>query len=123
MDLSVVHDNKEAIALYEKLGFRRIPAFTVKTRSSINEKLYIGLDPDEGLNPYARIITNEARRRGIAVEVVDAEAGYFRLVYGGRAIVGRESLSGLTSAVAMSRCDDKAVKRRLLAAAGLSLPA
>src|SRR3546814_15814503 len=90
MDLSVVHDNKEAIALYEKLGFRRIPAFTVKTRSSINEKLYIGPDPDEGLNPYVRIITNEARRRGIAVEVVDAEAGYFRLVYGGREI-GRAS--------------------------------
>ena len=29
------------------------------------------------LNPYARIIVDEARRRGIGVEVLDAESGYF----------------------------------------------
>jgi ribosomal protein S18 acetylase RimI-like enzyme len=27
MDLSVLHDNEQAIALYEKLGFRRVPVF------------------------------------------------------------------------------------------------
>lgn len=125
MDLSVLHDNGHAIALYEKLGFRRIPAFAVKTRSPINEPLFIGpaCDGEDRLNPYAGIIVREARRRGIGVEVVDAEAGYVCLTAGGRSIVCRESLSELTSAVAMSRCDDKAVTRRVLARAGLSVPA
>jgi GNAT-family acetyltransferase (TIGR03103 family) len=40
MDLSVLHDNAGAIALYEKLGFKRIPVFSMKTRSAINEKLF-----------------------------------------------------------------------------------
>ena len=122
MDLSVMHDNTEAIALYEKLGFQRIPAFAIKRRNPINEALFSGPTPD-GLNPYARIIVAEALRRGIAVDVLDAEAGYFCLGFGGRAIHCRESLSELTSAVAMSRCDDKALTRRVLDAAGLALPA
>jgi hypothetical protein len=62
-----------------------------------------------------RIIVNEARRRGIAVEVLDAEAGYFALTLGGRTIDLPRVLSELTSAVAMSRCDDKAVTRRCCA--------
>lgn len=69
------------------------------------------------------IIINEARRRGIGVEVVDAEGGYFTLSFGGRSVVCRESLSELTTAVAMSRCDDKAVTRRLMLKAGLKVPA
>src|SRR5207253_2371235 len=73
-------------------------------------------------NPYARIIADEARRRGILVEVVDAEGGFLRLTHGGRSIVTRESLSELTSAVAVSWCDDKRVTRRLLARAGLRVP-
>ena len=76
MDLSVMHDNDNAIALYEKLGFQRVPVFAVKRKNSINEKLFVGPPPDETLNPYARIIVNEARRRGIGVEVIDAEGGY-----------------------------------------------
>jgi ribosomal protein S18 acetylase RimI-like enzyme len=64
MDLSVLHDNEQAIALYEKLGFRRVPVFAVKRKNPINEKLFRPA-PDEGLNPYARIIVDEARRRGI----------------------------------------------------------
>jgi GNAT-family acetyltransferase (TIGR03103 family) len=54
---------------------------------------------------------------------VDAEEGYFALTLGGRSIVCRESLSEMTTAVAMSRCDDKRITRRVLAAAGLSVPA
>jgi GNAT-family acetyltransferase (TIGR03103 family) len=123
MDLSVMHDNVNAIALYEKLGFQRVPVFALKTKNSINEKLYVGPPPDETLNPYAMIIINEARRRGIGVEVVDAEGGYFTLSFGGRSVVCRESLSELTTAVAMSRCDDKAVTRRLMLKAGLKVPA
>lgn len=123
VDLSVLYDNDEAIALYEKLGFYPVQRFALKTRNSINEKLYIGPPPEETLNPYARIIVDEARRRGIAVEILDAEGGFFRLTHGGRSIACRESLSELTNAVAMSRCDDKAVTHRILAGEGLKVPA
>lgn len=122
LDLSVMHDNKHAIRLYEKLGFERIPAFALKNKNAYNEPLFMGRQPEANLNPYATIIVNEARRRGIGIEVLDAEAGYFALNLGGRRIVCRESLSELTSAVAMSRCDDKAVTHRLLKVAGLRVP-
>ncbi|OWY58567.1 GNAT family N-acetyltransferase, partial [cyanobacterium TDX16] len=124
LDLSVMHDNQPAIALYEKLGFERVPIFAVKRKNTINESLFTApVHPDEDeLNPYARIIADAARRRGVAVEVLDPEAGYLRLAYGGREVVTRESLSELTTAVAMSRCDDKRVTRRLLADAGVRVP-
>jgi GNAT-family acetyltransferase (TIGR03103 family) len=123
LDLSVMHDNTQAIALYEKLGFERVPVFCVKRRNKFNESLYIGHLPDESLNPYAEIIVNEARRRGIGVEVLDAEGGFFRLSFGGRAVTCREALSEMTTAVAMSLCDDKSATRRALVRAGLSVPA
>ncbi|WP_373047797.1 N-acetylglutaminylglutamine synthetase [Vulgatibacter sp.] len=123
MDLSVLHDNSHAIGLYEKLGFQRVPVFCLKRKNSINEPLYIAPPPEADLNPYAAIIIKEARRRGIGVEVIDAEGGFFSLSLGGRSVVCRESLSELTTAVAMSRCDDKRVTRRLLEAAGLRVPA
>ena len=122
MDLSVMHDNELAIGLYEKLGFSRITTFSVKRRNYINERLFVGDPGVEGLNPYAKIIVDEARRRGIGVEVVDAEGGFFRLTHGGRSILCRESLSELTNGVAMSICDDKAVTRRTVARAGVAVP-
>jgi GNAT-family acetyltransferase (TIGR03103 family) len=122
MDLSVLHDNDQAIALYEKLGFRRAPVFAVKRKNPINEKLYAG-EAAEGLNPYAALIVNEARRRGIHVELLDAAGGFFRLTYGGRSVRCREALSEFTSAVAMSICDDKAVTRRVVEQAGVATPA
>ncbi|SON58294.1 Cyanophycin synthetase [Hartmannibacter diazotrophicus] len=123
MDLSVIHDNAEAIALYEKLGFERVPLFTLKRKNSFNEKLFVGPAPEERLNPYARLIVDEARRRGIDVEVLDADGGFFRLSYGGRSITCRESLTELTSAIAMAICDDKAVTRRVVERAGVKVPA
>lgn len=124
LDLSVLHDNAEAIALYEKLGFRRIPTYTVKRKNSINERLFTGaVDAFAGLNPYARLIVDEACRRGIQVDVTDAAGGFFRLTWGGRSIHCRESLSELTSGVAVSICDDKAVTRRLVERAGIRVPA
>jgi len=84
--------------------------------------LFVSSFPEENLNPYARIITDEARRRGIGVEVVDAQHGYFTLTLGGRAITCRESLTELTSAIAMSRCDDKRLTHRVLHSAGLTVP-
>jgi len=122
LDLSVMHNNRQAIALYEKLGFQRVPVFAIKRKNAINEPLYTGPGPEGKLNPYARIITNEAMRRGVQVQVVDAEEGYFRLSLGGRSILCRESLSELTSAVAMSRCEDKRVTHRVLRNAGLRVP-
>ncbi|MBB4003150.1 N-acetylglutaminylglutamine synthetase [Aurantimonas endophytica] len=123
MDLSVMHDNEMAIALYEKLGFYRVPYFAVKRKNEINEKLFTGSGADyDGLNPYARIIVDEARRRGIHAEVTDAAGGFFRLTQGGRSIHCRESLTDLTSGVAMSICDDKAVTRRVVEAAGVAVP-
>ncbi|HSR72465.1 MAG TPA: N-acetylglutaminylglutamine synthetase [Kiloniellales bacterium] len=123
MDISVLHHNKQAIALYEKLGCERVSVFCVKRKNPINEPLFAPAADQEELNPYARIIVDEARRRGIVLEVLDSEAGFFRLIHGGRSITCRESLSELTSAIAMSRCDDKAVTRRILEAAGLRVPA
>ena len=123
MDLSVLHDNDQAIALYEKLGFRRLPLFAVKRKNPFNEPLFVGASPASSLNPYATIIVNEALRRGINVEVTDAEGGFFRLIHGGRSVHCRESLSELTSGVAVSICDDKAVTRRIVAAAGVRVSA
>lgn len=122
MDLSVLHDNEGAIALYEKLGFQRLPLFAVKRRNVINERLFAGPDPARAMNPYARIIVNAARRRGIGVEVLDAAGGLFELRFGGRAVRCRESLTDLTTAVALSICDDKAMTRRLVEAAGVCVP-
>lgn len=123
IDLSVLHVNTQAIALYEKLGFVRVPVYCVKKKNTINEPLFIGPEPASDLNIYAAIIVREARRRGIGVEVLDAENGYFRLSLGGRSITCRESLSELTTAIAMSRCDDKRVTLRVLAKGGISVPA
>ena len=122
MDLSVLHDNEQAIALYEKLGFKRVPMFAIKRKNVINESLYTGTTDEEALNPYATIIIDEARRRGITTEIIDGEGGFFRLTYGGRSVACRESLSEFTSAVAMSICDDKRITRRIVEAAGVNVP-
>jgi len=120
LDLSVMHDNTAAIALYRKLGFSRVPAVCVKRKNPINTPLFAARPPGlEELNPYATIIAEEALRRGIRVEVTDAEWGEIRLSVGGRTVVTRESLSEFTTAVAMSRCDDKRVTRRIMERAGV----
>jgi GNAT-family acetyltransferase (TIGR03103 family) len=123
LDLSVMYDNAGAIALYRKLGFHRVPAVCVKRKNPINTPLFAARPEGlEDLNPYARIIAEEALERGIRVEVSDAEWGEMRLSLGGRTVLARESLSEFTSAVAMSRCDDKRVTRRIMQRAGVRVP-
>jgi GNAT-family acetyltransferase (TIGR03103 family) len=123
MDLSVMYDNEAVIKLYQKMGFQRIPVFCIKRKNAINEALYVAGDAGEDkLNPYARIIVDEARRRGIAVNLLDPENGYFSLRVGAKSVVCRESLCELTSAIAMSRCDNKKVSIKMLRDAGLSTP-
>ena len=120
LDLSVMHDNSGAIRLYRKLGFTRVAAVCVKRKNPINTPLFAPRPPGlEQLNPYARIIAEEALRRGIRVEVTDAESGEMRLSVGGRRVTTLESLSEFTSAVALSRCDDKRVTRRFMERAGV----
>ncbi|SDQ12233.1 N-acetylglutaminylglutamine synthetase [Quadrisphaera sp. DSM 44207] len=122
LDLSVLHSNTGAITLYRKLGFHLAPPVCVKRKNPINQPLYAPLPSGlDELNPYARIIADEALRRGLRVAVTDAASGEMRLHSGSRSVLTRESLSELTSAVAMSRCDDKRVTRRLLAGAGLAV--
>ncbi|MBF0379588.1 MAG: N-acetylglutaminylglutamine synthetase [Magnetococcales bacterium] len=122
LDLSVFHDNQQAIDLYEKLGFEKIPVYCLKHKNCFNEKLFAGPQPEDQLNIYSRIIVDEAKRRGILVDIIDAVNGYFNLAFGGRSVTCRESLSELTSAISMSRCQDKSVTLKILKEASLSVP-
>lgn len=123
LDLSVLHTNSLAKRLYDKLGFRELPTFALKRKNGFNEPLFVGPGDYDALNPYARIIVDEALRRGIAVDVADAQSGLFTLTHGGRQVRCRESLSDLTSAVSMTLCQDKTLTHRCLARAGLKQPA
>ena len=123
LDLSVLHDNDQAKRLYAKLGFRPLQTFSIKRKNGINQPLFLGPGPHSEMNPYARIIVDEALRRGIEVQVDDAAAGLFTLSQGGRRIRCRESLTDLTSAVSMTLCQDKRLTHRALSRTGLSVPA
>ena len=123
LDLSVMHDNEGAIGLYNKIGFHKVAVFAVKCRNSINERLFVGDPPDPKFNPYAEIIINEALRRGIRMSDPDPTRGFFTLSLGGRSVTCRESLTEMTSAVAVMRCDDKSLTRELLDRKGLKVPA
>lgn len=74
-------------------------------------------------DPYVRLIVDAAVRRGLAVEVLDADDGELRLATAdGRTVTTRSSLSERTSAVAMWRCQDKLVTRRVLGRHGIVVP-
>lgn len=86
------------------------------------DRLYMHyLNDYDKLHPYARVIVDAAIRRGIEVQVVDPSWGELRLTYGTLTIGTRESLTELTSALALSRCQDKRVTRRVLSNAGLKV--
>ena len=54
--------------------------------------------------------------------MTDAASGEMRFSLGARSVLTRESLSELTTAVAMSRCDDKRVTSRIMEGAGVRVP-
>lgn len=121
LDLSVLNESM-ALKLYENMGFEQVPAFIIKRKNAINEKLYTHNVEYNALNPYSMIIIKEAKLRGIGVDVIDPSNNYFQLTHSGRSIICRESLCELTSAVAMSRCADKSVTHNLLKPLNISLP-
>lgn len=123
LDLSVLHDNAGAIALYESMGFERIPVFAMKRRTPLNEPLFTSDGVRERVNEYSQIIIDEALRRGIQVRPLHGRDDYFQLALGGRRIDCRETLTSLTNAVAYSRCDDKRITHQVLRDAGLRVPA
>ncbi|WP_339406230.1 N-acetylglutaminylglutamine synthetase [Pseudomonas helleri] len=122
LDLSVLHDNQQAKNLYGKLGFRNLSTFAIKRKNGINQPLFLGPGPEVGLNPYARILVEEAYRRGIDVQIDDAPSGLFTLSHGGRRIRCKESLTDLTSSISMSLCQDKSLTHKVLSQAGLNVP-
>ena len=122
LDLSVLHDNQQAKNLYGKLGFRNLSTFAIKRKNGINQPLFLGPGPEAGLNPYARILVEEAYRRGIDVQIDDASSGLFTLSHGGRRIRCKESLTDLTSSISMSLCQDKSLTHKTLSLAGLNVP-
>jgi GNAT-family acetyltransferase (TIGR03103 family) len=123
LDLSVMHDNKQAISLYKKMGFKRIPLFCLKHKNAFNEHLFIAPESSEELNMYSQIIVDSARKRGISCEVLDSKLSYFALSFGGRRVVCKESLTELTSAIAMSVCQNKNAAVSLLSKKGFPVPA
>ena len=122
LDLSVLHDNQQAKNLYGKLGFRNLSTFAIKRKNGINQPLFLGPGPEVGLIPYARILVEEAYRRGIDVQIDDAPSGLFTLSHGGRRIRCKESLTDLTSSISMSLCQDKSLTHKVLSQAGLNVP-
>lgn len=83
-----------------------------------------GLDDaldDERFDPSSRLVILEARARGIDVELLTPDAEFYRLSHRGTTRMCRESLSPLTSAVAVACCDDKRITTRLLARAGIAV--
>ncbi len=123
MDLSVMHDNRPAIRLYEKMGFVRVPVFCMKNKNVVNEALYSTVPVDEsGLSKCSKAIISEARRRGAKVDILDSNDNLYRLTFGGRDVVCRESLTDLTSSIAYITCRDKTITNFMLGSEGIPVP-
>lgn len=71
---------------------------------------------------YTTTITHEARRRGIGIEVIDAEAPIFVLKHGDRKIRCYNSLTDRVGAVSFHMAQDKRLANAFLARYGFSVP-
>ncbi len=80
VDLSVMHDNTLAIGLYEKLNFRPHAAFRHQAEERHQREVF--RDSASILRCAQSLCAahrrREATRRGIHVEITDAEGGFFR---------------------------------------------
>ena len=121
LDLSVYHNNKAAISLYEKMGFERTSVFCLKTKNTLNRNLYTGQQIETDFSKYARVLIIEAQRRGIVVELL-SEKNNFRLRLGGRKITCYETLTELTDSIAYRRCHDKNLTSAFLAEKKFPVP-
>lgn len=74
------------------------------------------------MNIYARILMEEARRRGIDVKVMDDAFNIYYLTYQGEMIKCWESLTEKTSAFALTICQNKYLTHKYLLQAGLNTP-
>jgi GNAT-family acetyltransferase (TIGR03103 family) len=74
------------------------------------------------MNIYARILMDEAKKRGIEVEEIDSRFNLFALKYNGLTVLCRESLTDKTSAYAMTVCANKWLTGSFLRKAGLKFP-
>jgi GNAT-family acetyltransferase (TIGR03103 family) len=74
------------------------------------------------LNIYAQILIDEAKSRGIKVEIIDEETSVYRLYHQRNSVLCRESLTEKTSAMTMTVCDNKLLTHRILHKAGLRVP-
>jgi hypothetical protein len=101
-----------------------VPCASLKRKNTINERLFVPPPAEsyQRLNPYARISPTRPGGRGIAVDVLDAEWGASCAV--ARRAQHRHAGVAVRAdhRVAMSRCDDKRVTRRIAERAGLSVP-
>ena len=89
LDLSVMHDNDGRDRAVPQA---RASPGSPRSASSARTRSTPRCSPParrgwSDLNPYARIIAEEALRRGIRVEVTDAECGEMRLSVGGRTVL------------------------------------
>jgi len=71
---------------------------------------------------YTTTITQEARRRGIGIEVIDPDTPVFLLKHGGRKIRCYNSLTDRVGAVTFHMAQDKHLANAFLARYGFSVP-
>jgi len=78
--------------------------------------------PDPMHSPYTTTITDEARRRGISVRVIDASVPVFELCHGPRTVRCYRSLTDCTGAVTFHLTNNKYLAGRFLRERGFPVP-
>ncbi|MBO9560336.1 MAG: cyanophycin synthetase [Caulobacter sp.] len=98
-------------------------AGSVETPLDLNRAIGVlrDLARRESLGPSTKALVDEARRRGIPVQRLDDQS-LIQFGYGARRKLIRASITGETSHIAVETAGDKALTKRLLAAAGVPVP-
>ncbi|WP_286339189.1 hypothetical protein [Ferrimonas sp. YFM] len=125
LDWSIVHDEQDDCSLAEKMGFARVPVYSVKNRNAVNEPLYTSeaeCQPDS-LSTQTLTLVEQARRLGISVQIHDPARELFSLQLAGQTVRCNGTLPELTSAVALQVCDDLHLSNSLLRGIDVAVPA